>query len=177
MSTVSGQVRSWHFMRLKLRIIGNGMRGRPVRIVLFVFGMVAGLGMAAAGFLAFVASGVVDNDTGLVIAAYVGSALVLGWLLLPLLFFGVDETLDPARFALFPLPRRTLATGMLAASCVGTPALATMLALLGLVVAGALRAGVAGAVVGLAGAVLGALLCVVVSRAVTSAMAKIPATS
>ena len=37
-----------------------------------------------------------------------GGLLVLGWLLLPLVFFGVDETLDPARFALLPLPRRTL---------------------------------------------------------------------
>lgn len=165
------QVRSWDFMRLKLRIIGNGMHGQSSRIVLFVFRVMASLVMAGIGLLAFVGSGVVDSSTGLVLVTYAGSALVLGWLLLPLLFFGVDETLDPARFALFPLPRRTLAVGMLAAACVGTPAVATMLALLGLVVAGALRAGAAGALTGLAGAVLGALLCVVASRAVTSAMA------
>ena len=35
----------------------------------------------------------------------------LGWVLLPLLMFGVDETLDPARFALLPLPRRVLVRG------------------------------------------------------------------
>ena len=33
--------------------------------------------------------------------------IVLGWLFLPLVFFGVDESLDPARFALLPLRRRT----------------------------------------------------------------------
>ena len=51
---------------------------------------------------------------------------MLGWLLLPLVFFGVDETLDPARFALLPLRRRTLVTGMLAAALVGVPAVATL---------------------------------------------------
>ena len=30
-------------------------------------------------------------------------ALSAGWLLLSLLVFGIDETLDPARFALLPL--------------------------------------------------------------------------
>ncbi len=43
-------------------------------------------------------------------AGYVVAVLVrwpsssLAWTLVPLLFFGVDETLDPARFALLPLP-------------------------------------------------------------------------
>ncbi len=35
----------------------------------------------------------------------VGAAVVLSWTLVPLLFFGVDETIDPARFALLPVPR------------------------------------------------------------------------
>ncbi|HKT02929.1 MAG TPA: ABC transporter permease [Rugosimonospora sp.] len=164
-------VRLRDFVRLKLRLIGNGMRGRPGRIVFFVLGICVGGGLAVGGFFAFLLSGAVHHDAGVVLATYVGSALVLGWLLLPVLFFGVDETLDPARFALFPLSRRTLATGMLAAACAGVPAVATMLALLGLAVAGAARAGVAGAVVGLVGALLGLLLCVVASRAVTSALA------
>jgi ABC-2 type transport system permease protein len=159
------------FVRLKLRLIGNGLRGRPARTVFFILGMVVGAGLAGGGFLGFLSSGAVKPDTGLVIATYVGSALVFGWLVFPVLLFGVDETLDPARFALFPVPRRTLAVGMLAAACVGIPAAATLLALLGLTVAGASRAGVGGALAGLAGAVLGLLLCVVMSRAVTSALA------
>src|SRR2546430_17468214 len=78
------------------------------------------------GFALFLLSGAVGPaDGGLVMAALTGTALVLGWLFLPLLFFGVDETLDPARFALLPLPRRTLAVGMLAAACVGIPGNAT----------------------------------------------------
>jgi ABC-2 type transport system permease protein len=60
---------------------------------------------------------------------------------------------------------------MLAAACVGIPGLATGLALTGAVVAGGERAGVGGAVVGFAGAALTLLLCVVLSRAVTSGFA------
>jgi ABC-2 type transport system permease protein len=160
------------FVRLKLRLIGNGLRGRPARAVFFILGVLFGAGVAAGGFLAFLISGGVKTDAGLVVASYTGAVLVFGWLVFPVLLFGVDETLDPARFALFPLPRRTLAAGMLAAACVGIPPAATMVALLGLAVAGALRAGVAGAAAGLAGAVLGLLLCVVLSRAVTSALAE-----
>lgn len=161
------------FVRLKLRILGNGMRGSPARVVRFVIAGVFGLVLAGLGFLAFFASGVIGHDGGYVLAALVGAAIVLGWVLLPLLFFGVDETLDPARFALLPLRRPTLAKGMLAGAVVGVPGAATALAMTALVVAGALRAGVAGAVVGLAGAVLAVLVCVLASRAVTSALAEL----
>jgi ABC-2 type transport system permease protein len=89
------------------------------------------------------------------------------------LFFGVDETLDPAVFALLPLPPRTLASGMLAAACAGIPGVATAVALCGLVVGGGLRAGPAGGLVALLGAGLSLLLCVVASRAITSGFAEL----
>jgi ABC-2 type transport system permease protein len=171
--SVSGSrpVRIRYFLRLKLRIIGNGMRGDTRRTVAFVFSLVFGIGLAAAGGLLLLVSGQFRPDAGLVVAAFAGSAVVVGWLLMPLLFFGVDETLDPARFALLPLPRRTLTLGMLAAACIGIPGAATAVALIGIVVAGALRAGPGGLLVGLLGALLSLLLCVVISRAVTSAFA------
>jgi ABC-2 type transport system permease protein len=165
-------VRIRYFVRLKLRMIGNGLRGNAARIVAFCLSLFFGVWLAGTGFLLFSVSGVTNRpDAGLVVAAIGGAAVVLGWLLLPLLFFGVDETLDPARFALLPLPRRTLALGMLAGACVGVPGVATAVAFTGAVVAGGARAGLAGAAVGLAGALLSLLLCVVLSRAVTSAFA------
>ena len=39
-----------------------------------------------------------------------------GWLIVPLIAFGLDGTLDPATLALFPLRLRPLAVGLLAAS-------------------------------------------------------------
>jgi ABC-2 type transport system permease protein len=159
------------FVRLKLRMLGHGLRGQRRRVVAFAISLAVGLWLAATGFLLFLTSGAISHDVGYVVAAFGGAALVLGWLLLPLLFFGVDETLDPARFALLPLPRRTLVTGMLAGAVVGIPGLATALAMLGVAVAGGLRAGPAGTAVAVLGGALNLLLCVVLSRAVTSGFA------
>jgi ABC-2 type transport system permease protein len=159
------------FVGLKLRMMGYRLRGRARLVVGFVFGVFAGLGLAVTGFSLFLLSGLIGHDAGLALAGLVGAALTVGWLLLPLLFFGIDDTLDPARFALFPLRRRTLTLGMLAGAVVGIPGIATAVALVGLAIAGGLRAGPAGAVVGVLGAALQLLLCVTTSGAVTSAFA------
>ena len=164
-------VRITVFVGLKLRMMGHRLRGRARLIVGFVFGAVAGLGLAATGLILFLASGAISRDAGFALAALVGAGLTVGWLLLPLLFFGIDDTLDPARFALFPLRRRTLTIGLLAGSLVGIPGAATATAMIGLAVAGGLRAGPGGAIVGTAGAVLALLVCVTASGALTSAFA------
>ncbi|MBM0232144.1 ABC transporter permease [Micromonospora sp. STR1_7] len=161
-----------HFVRLKLRVMGNNFRGQGWRIALFIGGALVGLWFAASGFFLFAAPGLTgDGRYAVLVAAAGGGLLVLGWLLLPLVFFGVDETLDPARFALLPLSRRTLVTGLFAAALVSVPVLAVLVASFGLVLTawglGGWSAGLV-AVVGVAG---GLLLCVAASRAVTSAFA------
>ncbi|MBW4703851.1 MULTISPECIES: ABC transporter permease [unclassified Micromonospora] len=161
-----------HFVRLKLRVMGNNFRGQGWRIALFVVGVVVGLWFAAGGFLMFAAPGFADEPRYAVMAAaFGGGVLVLGWLLLPLVFFGVDETLDPARFALLPLSRRTLVTGLFAAALISVPVFAVLVAVAGLVVSAALLGGAAAGVVAAVGVVAGVLLCVAASRAVTSAFA------
>ncbi|TDC82004.1 ABC transporter permease [Micromonospora sp. KC606] len=161
-----------HFVRLKLRVMANNLRGQSWRVVLFVAGVFGGLWFAGGGFLLLAAPGFAGEPRyALLTAAFGGGLLVLGWLLLPLVFFGVDETLDPARFALLPLPRRTLVGGMFAAALASVPVLAMLGATAGLVVtAWALGGWVAGLVAAV-GVVAGLLLCVAASRAVTSAFA------
>ncbi|MER7894173.1 ABC transporter permease [Micromonospora sp. NPDC094482] len=160
------------FVRLKLRVMGNNFRGQGWRVALFVVGVLVGLWFAGSGFFLFAAPGLADsNRYALMIAAFGGGLLVLGWLLLPLVFFGVDETLDPARFALLPLSRRTLVTGLLAAALVSVPVLAVLIALAGLVVTAWVLGGWSAGLVGAVGVLAGVLLCVAASRAVTSAFA------
>jgi ABC-2 type transport system permease protein len=159
------------FVRLKLRLTGNSLRGQGWRIALFVVGAFVGVWAAIGGFALFAVASAVRGDSSLVIVGFAGTGVTLGWLLLPLLFFGVDETIDPARFALLPIPHRVLLRGMVYAACVGIPALATGVALTGLVVGAAIRGGPLTAVVGLVGGVVALLLCVIGSRAVTSAFA------
>ncbi|MER7440322.1 ABC transporter permease [Micromonospora avicenniae] len=161
-----------HFVRLKLRVMGNNFRGQGWRVALFVAGALVGLWFAATGFFLFATPGFTDGGRyASMVAAFGGGLLVLGWLLLPLVFFGVDETLDPARFALLPLPRRTLVTGLFAAALVSVPAVATLLALFGLVATAGALGGWSAALVQVVGVLAGVLLCVAAARAVTSAFA------
>ncbi|MEV1333431.1 ABC transporter permease [Micromonospora costi] len=166
------RVSARHFVRLKLRVMGNNFRGQGWRIALFVVGALFGFWLAASGFLLFAAPGLADDDRyALMVAAFGGGVLVLGWLLLPLVFFGVDETLDPARFALLPLPRRTLVSGLFAAALVSVPVLAVLVAAAGLVVTAWVLGGWSAGLVAVVGVLAGLLLCVAASRAVTSAFA------
>ncbi|MFC0029848.1 ABC transporter permease [Micromonospora chaiyaphumensis] len=161
-----------HFVRLKLRVLGNNFRGQGWRIALFVGGVLFGLWFAVGGFFGLAAPGLAgESRYALMTAAFGGGLLTLGWVLLPLVFFGVDETLDPARFALLPLSRRTLVTGLFAAALVSVPVLSTLLAVTGLVVTAGALGGWPAALVGLLGVLLGVLLCVAAARAVTSAFA------
>ena len=159
------------FVRLKLRLLRNSFRGAGWRKVLGVLGILGGLWFAAMGFMFFSISGAVSVDTGYTVAVLGGAGVALSWIALPLLAFGVDETLDPSRFALLPMRRRVLLTGLLVAALLGIPAVSTLLATQGLVLGAALRGGAAAAVVAFVGTLLGLLLCVAASRAVTSALA------
>jgi ABC-2 type transport system permease protein len=160
------------FVRLKLRVMANNMRGKTWRILLFLIGLLFGLWWSVTALLLLAAPGFADDlDAAVLVSALGGAVLVLGWVLLPLILFGVDESLDPARFALLPVRRRTLVTGLLAAALVGIPALAAVLATTGLVIAAALLGGWGAALVQVVGILAGLLLCVAASRAVTSAFA------
>jgi ABC-2 type transport system permease protein len=167
-----GAVPARHFVRLKLRVMANNFRGQGWRIALFVVGIVVGLWFAGTGFFVLAAPGLADRpDFAMIAAAFGGGLLVLGWLLLPLVFLGVDETLDPARFALLPLSRRTLVVGLFSAALIGVPALAVLVGTSGLVVSAWALGGWSAGLVTVLGVLAGLLLCVAASRAVTSAFA------
>jgi ABC-2 type transport system permease protein len=161
------------FVRLKLKLTANGLRGRPARVALFVLGVLAGGLFAILGYAGSAVPGVLGDERAAgIVLPLAGGVLVLGWLFLPLLFFGVDESLDPARFALLPLRRRALLSGLSAAALAGIPALSTLVTSFGMVDTAARLGGPVAAAAEGVGVVLGLLLCVVLSRAVTSAFAE-----
>jgi ABC-2 type transport system permease protein len=160
-----------HFVRLKLRLLGNGMRGRTSRVLLFLLGVFFGVYGAGMGFLLFALSTTGGAQARLMVAGYGGAALVVGSVLLPLVWFGVDDTLDPARFALLPLGRWRLVTGLFAAALLSVPALSLLIATGGLLVPSARHGGAGAAVAQAVGLLAGLLLCVAAARAVTSAFA------
>jgi ABC-2 type transport system permease protein len=159
------------FVRLKLRVLGNGFQGAGWRIWMAVLSVVGGVWFGLSGFAGFAMTAAVSPQHAHAPAVLGGSGVVMGWLVLPLLVFGVDETLDPVRFILLPLPRSVLVRGLFAAALLGIPAMMTFVATLGIVLGSAVQGGVLAAVVAFVGVVLGLVLCVVLSRAMTTAVA------
>jgi ABC-2 type transport system permease protein len=62
------------------------------------------------------------------------TVLLLAWSVLPLVTFGTDETLDPARLQLLPLAPRSLMRGMLASSFVGIAPMGAVVVVTGAVI-------------------------------------------
>ena len=93
---------------------------------------------------------------------------LIGWILTPLLAFGVDETVDPARFALLPIRPQTLQFGLLTTSLIGYLPVANMIVLLG--AATALSVPWSVLPVALICVIGQLLLCVVLSRAASTSM-------
>ena len=58
-----------------------------------------------------------------------GAVTVLVWFLIPVFAFGLDDTLDPRAFALFPRSAQELQPGMFAAAALSLPSIFTLLAI------------------------------------------------
>ena len=152
---------------LKLRLLRNALRSSTGARVSFILSTVlAGL-VAAATFAALAALRGQAAAADVTTVAF--TVFAFGWLILPLVAFGLDATLDPATLAPYPLRTRPLAAGLLAASAAGAWPLANVLGLLGVTV------GLAHSAAGVAVAVLAVLLevafCITLARFVTTALA------
>ncbi|EAR24108.1 hypothetical protein A20C1_02549 [marine actinobacterium PHSC20C1] len=91
-----------------------------------------------------------------------GALLILGWTVLPLLSSGIDETVDPAKLATFPIPINTLVLALTVSGILGVPGIITSLAALATSLVW-WQTPLIGIVALLCGAI-GALTCVVGSR-------------
>ena len=154
------------FARLKLRLLRNGLRS-PQYAILFTVGAVGAGLLALIGFISLASLRNNSSVGDVTIVAF--GAVTAAWIVVPLLGFGTDETLDPQRLALLPLPSRTLLRGLLTAAVIGIAPIATAI-------------GLSGALLGLAhdlvavvlilAAIAGTLaLCVVGSRTMIALLA------
>ncbi len=156
------------FVRLKLRLIRGNLHGDTIKQLGFVFTSLAALACAIVGFTLFALLRLADPGIAADIGIVAFTVFTIAWIFVPLLAFGLDETLDPSRLALFPLTTRQMATGLFAASAAGPWPLASLIVLAG-AVAG-LASGPGGVLVGVVAVVLQFSLCLVASRAVTTAL-------
>ncbi|GAB3284033.1 transporter [Sinomonas notoginsengisoli] len=155
-----------HLIRLKLLLLRNGLRRSPWQLVGIVLGALYGLWLVFLAVVGLLALSVLPTPLAETVMVLAGSLLVVGWALTPVLFAGIDLTLDPARFALFPIPLRQLLMGQAVTGLIGVPGVCTTLVLAASTVPW--TRGLLAFIVAAVGAVLALGLCVVVSRLVAS---------
>ena len=157
-----------HIVRLKWQLLRNGLRRSTPQLVGLTLSTLYGLGVLVQGMVGLIALRfALPSDVARIAITIGGSAVTLGWALLPVVAYGIDETLDPARFATFAIPRRQLVLGLLLSSLVSVPAAVTTILALATVITWS-RSVLAVLVAPLA-AVLAVLTCVALSRVTSTA--------
>jgi ABC-2 type transport system permease protein len=155
-------------VQLKLRLLLNALRSSTAAQTSFIFSTFFALVVAVGGFYVLALFRGLSASVDLTTVIF--TAFALGWLIAPIMAFGLDGTLDPATLQLYPLRTRPLAVGLLAASAAGAWPLANLIALLGVTVG--LAAGGLGLLVAVVAVALQVLFCITLARLVTTSMAR-----
>ncbi len=157
------------FAGLKWRLVSSRIRGMHGAAKAW---MIVGW-CAAAIFLGLVALGLATLRGQPALARTTIVTLftlqLVGWVLTPIVAFGVDETVDPARFALLPIRPAQLRRGLLVASLIGYLPVANAVVLIGAAVA--LSSSWSLLPVALVCSAAQLVLCIVLSRAASTSMA------
>lgn len=118
-----------HIGWLKARLTWNGLRrdrqrrlGLPLVLALMIW-LAWRLGTAYSSEFSRLTTPLSSE-----LALWAALALFVGWISLPVVIFPLDETLDPARLAVFPIRRGQLLGGLLLASLVSPSALVPLAA-------------------------------------------------
>ena len=156
-------------VRLKLTLLKNSLKRSVWRTVGMIIAMVYALGvviLVLAGLIGLRFTSLALT-ADLTVVGYAG--LTVGWLLMSMLVFGVDETIDPAKFALLPVRATDLLPGLLVAGLISAPGVATIVVAAGLVITWARSVPLT--IAALIAAPLGVLTCFLLSRTATAAFA------
>ena len=112
---------------LKLTLLRNGLRRSTWRLVAMIIATVYGAAIVAGAWAGLIALRFAPTWLAADVIAVGFSILTAGWLMMSLLAFGSDETVDPSRFALLPVSARRLQPGLFLAGLFGVPGVATTL--------------------------------------------------
>jgi len=153
-------------VQLKLRLLANALRSSSRAKASFITSTAFAV-LTAIGMFALLAS-LHGQSSAVDLTSAIFTIFAFGWLILPLLAFGLDSTLDPATMALYPLRTRPLATGLLAASATGAWPAANVIGLLGVLIGLARGFGI---LIALVAVPLQVLFCITLARLVTTSMA------
>ncbi len=160
-----------HLVRLRLLVLANTLKRSPWQLVAVIFGALYGLAVLTGVVVGLFALSAAPAQVGFTVIVIAGSVAILGWILVPLFTSGIDQTLDPAKLARFPIPRRDLLVGLTLSGIVGVPGAVTLIA--ALATAGTWWRYPLSAIAALVCAVVGAVTCVVASRMIAALTASL----
>lgn len=157
----------WHLLTGRIRTASPVKRAGTVAGLVLVLLLAAAAAFGLGMLRQFPAYAV---TTGALLLA----SQLVAWMLTPLIAFGVDETLDPHRFALLPLTRGDLLRGLTVSAMIGWLPVANLVVLVGVAVMISPTWGVLP--VALICMALQLLMIVALSRAASTALADLMAT-
>jgi ABC-2 type transport system permease protein len=155
-------------LRLRFRVLANTLARNTIQLVAVIVGAISILFLLLFVLGVFLVASSQPPEAIQVVVVVGGSAVVLGWLVVPLMFDGVDRTLDPAKLARFPLRTRQLMVAMFLVGVLWFPGIATLLAATGTAIAWRSLPGPAALAV--VTGLIGLATCVVGSRVTTTAV-------
>lgn len=158
-------------VKLKLALLRNSLKRSPWQLVGLILGGLYGLGVLGLVIVGLAALGSNSPEAIGTVIVLAGAALILGWLIIPVVAAGLDMTLDPARFTTYAIPMKSMLAGLLVSSFIGVPGLITLLASIG--TAASWWGHPAVVPLALLCGVLGAITCIAASRAITAASASL----
>jgi ABC-2 type transport system permease protein len=107
-------------LRLKLRLLANSFRRSPWQLLGLAIGLLYGFGTAVLVVGGLISLRFFDVPIATSAVVVLGSIVLVVFTVLPLVL-GIDDTLDPRKFALFGMPTGRLSTALLIASFVSVP--------------------------------------------------------
>ena len=129
-----GAISQKHLIRLQLTLKWTlwkrSYRKNVGKLVGTIFGVLYTLGALVGLVFLFLGTTLWagEGSTFPLIVRGLGALAVLLWFLIPVVAFGLDDTLDARAFALFPRSAKELQPGMFAAAALSLPSLFTLLA-------------------------------------------------
>ena len=160
-------------VKLRFLLLANSLRKSPWQIVAVVFGGLYGMGLLAGAVVVLFVLSFGDIEFARTVTVLAGAALVIGWIILPILTSGIDQTVEPARLATFPIPLNTLVLSLAISGVLGVPGLVTLIA--ALATASTWWKFPLAALAAVVCAVVGVLTCVIGSRMLVALSSRIGA--
>lgn len=117
-------------VRLRFALLVNSLKKSTMQLIFTIIGALYGLGCLVLVVVGLVALSFASIDLARTITVFAGAAVILGWTVLPVLTSGIDQTVEPSRLAIFPIPLDSLLVALAVSGVLGVPGIVTLVAAL-----------------------------------------------